>query len=174
MTEVAELVRRLIRDVPDFPQPGIVFKDLTPVFGHADAPRRICEILQARYRDQNVTHIAAIESRGFLLGAPLAVSMGLPLQLVRKKGKLPRDTRQAQYDKEYGPDVMEMHLDAVGSGDRVVLVDDLLATGGTARAAQELIEASGASVVETAFVVELTFLNGRKVLAGEVFALLGY
>lgn len=174
MNETVELVRGLIRDVPDFPEPGILFKDLTPVFGHDEAPREICKVLETRYRDRRVTRIAAVESRGFLLGAPLAMSMGLPLELVRKRGKLPRATLQAQYEKEYGRDIVEIHADAVGSNDRVVLVDDLLATGGTARAAQELIESSGATVVETAFLVELTFLQGRRRLGGEVFALIGY
>ena len=174
MDATVDLVRGLIRDVPDFPNEGILYKDLTPVFGHAEAPRQICAVLEARYRQIGLTRIVAVESRGFLLGAPLAVSMGLPLELVRKNGKLPRATRQARYQKEYGPDIMELHEDAVGAHDRVVLVDDLLATGGTARAAKSLIEAAGATVVETAFLVELRFLKGRQVLGGDVFALVDY
>ena len=174
VNEAAQLVRSLIQDVPDFPKPGIVFKDLTPVFAHPEALRSICALFEARYRNHHLTQVVAVESRGFLLGAPLAMSMGLPLQLVRKHGKLPRATRRAEYSKEYGVDIMELHRDAVSEGDRVVLIDDLLATGGTARAAKDLVEAAGAEVVETAFLVELTFLEGRQVLGGDVFALVGY
>lgn len=170
----ADHIRKVIRDVPDFPKPGIVFKDLTPVFEDAEAFGILVEAFAARYRGQGVDAVVAIESRGFLLGAPLAQKLGVGLALVRKHGKLPRETLQVSYDLEYGSDKLEIHTDAVAKGARVVLVDDLLATGGTANAAKSLIEQVGGVVHESAFIVELGFLPGREKLGGDVFSLLTY
>lgn len=173
-TTAAELVRQTILDVPDFPKKDIVFKDLTPVFQSPHVMRAMVAAFVDRYRALGIDGIVAVESRGFLLGAPMAGALELPLSLVRKKGKLPRATVQQAYALEYGEDILELHADAVKPGQRVVLVDDLLATGGTAAAAKGLIEQIGGEVVEAAFIVELGFLDWRKKLAGEVFSLVRY
>jgi len=168
-------LRALIRDVPDFPKPGILFKDITPMLLHPPAFQAITERFAERYRDQNITMIAAPESRGFIFGAPLAVALGVGLVLVRKPGKLPHDKVGIDYDLEYGQDRLEIHADALGPDDRVILVDDLLATGGTAAATATLIRDQGASLVEAAFVIELAFLKGRERFGDTpVFALLDY
>ena len=172
--DAAALVESLIIDVPDFPKPGILFKDLTPVFQSAEGYAALIEAFAVRYRGRDVETIVAIESRGFLLGAPLAQSLGLGLSLVRKHGKLPRKTHQARYALEYGEDHIEMHVDAVRPGQRVVVIDDLLATGGTAGAALAVLREAGADVVEVAFAVELTALGGRDNLGVPVFSLLHF
>jgi adenine phosphoribosyltransferase len=175
MKPVVERVRSLIRDVPDFPKPGIVFKDLTPVFADGTAMRALIKVFADRYRDKGVDAIVGIESRGFILASPLAVELGRGLIIVRKPGKLPWRKRSRTYDLEYGTDTLEMHEDAVSHGTRVVVVDDLLATGGTMAATCELLREAGAHIVETLFVVELSFLQGRQRLQGtDVFALVGY
>ena len=171
---MADQLKRLIRDVPDFPKEGIIFKDLTPVFLNPEASRAMTSALAMRYRSLKVDAVVAIESRGFLVGAPMAAELGIPLALVRKPGKLPRETIQRSYELEYGQDTLEMHTDAVESGQRVVVVDDLLATGGTAQATIELVKEAGADIVEAAFLVELAFLNGRERLAADVHALVHY
>lgn len=157
-------VRSAIRDIPDFPKPGILFKDITPVLSDPDLFKTVVEAFAARHKNRGVTKIAAVESRGFLFGAAVAYQLGLGLVPVRKKGKLPYKTVEQTYDLEYGTATLEIHQDAFRAGDRVVLIDDLLATGGTARAAAELIEKLGASVVEIDFLVELAFLKGRDKL----------
>jgi len=162
---IAEQVRALVRDVPDFPKPGIVFKDLTPVFEDAPAQRALVEAFAARYRDRGIDRVVGIESRGFLLAVPLALALGVGTVLVRKPGKLPRATRARRYALEYGEDELHMHEDALVSGQKVVVVDDLLATGGTMRAACDLVEQSGARVEEAAFIIELGFLPGRERVA---------
>lgn len=172
--EAAELVRTTIKDVPDFPKKDIVFKDLTPVFQEPKVMKAMISAFAERYRDRGVDRIVAIESRGFLIGAPLAGALDVGLSLVRKKGKLPRTTVQRSYALEYGEGVLEMHHDAVEPGQKVVLVDDLLATGGTAGAAKALVEEVGGEVLESAFVVELGFLDWREKLSGEVFSLVRY
>lgn len=158
-------VRGLIRDVPNFPKPGIVFKDLTPVFKHGETLKALTHGLGARYVSKTVDAIVAIESRGFLVGTPLAVHMNKGVVLVRKRGKLPGQIVSKSYDLEYGQDVVEMKSDAIEPGMRVLVVDDLLATGGTMRAAVDLVQEQGAEVVEAAFVVELGFLKGRERLS---------
>ncbi len=170
----ADLVRQTILDVPDFPKPGIVFKDLTPVFQSPPVMQAMVSAFVDRYKTMDVQGIVAIESRGFLLGAPMAMAMNLPLTLVRKKGKLPRATLQQAYALEYGEDILEIHADALKPGQKVVLVDDLLATGGTAAAAKSVIEKTGGEVLESAFIVELGFLNWREKLSGEVFSMVRY
>lgn len=167
-------MKSLIIDVPDFPKPGILFKDLTPVFQDPEGYAVLIEAFASRYRMLDVEVVVAIESRGFLIGAPLAQSLGLGLSLVRKHGKLPRKTHQARYALEYGEDHIEMHVDAVRPGQRVVVVDDLLATGGTAGAALSVLRAAQAEVVEVAFAVELGALGGRAALGAPVFSLLQF
>jgi len=157
-------IKRLIRTVPDFPKPGIQFKDITPLLTNGMALREVVDRMAARYRGK-VDAIVGVESRGFLFGAPVAYALGVGLCIVRKPGKLPHDTHTVTYALEYGNDSLEIHKDALPRGARVAILDDLLATGGTARAAVSLAEACGASVVECGFLIELAFLNGRELLA---------
>lgn len=163
--DISDRVRGLIRDVPDFPKPGILFKDLTPVFRCAETLRGLTTALSSRYADHGVDAVVAIESRGFVVGTPMALMMNKGIVLVRKRGKLPGTVVKRSYDLEYGQDILEMKHDAIEPGMRVVVVDDLLATGGTMRATIDLVRDQGAEVVEAAFVVELGFLEGRKRLA---------
>jgi len=157
-------IARLVRDVPDFPQPGIVYKDITPVLGNPAALAWIVSQLAERYRDK-VDVVVGIESRGFIVGAPVAYELGTGLAVARKSGKLPYTTHAVTYELEYGTDSLEMHVDAVEPGARVLIVDDLLATGGTARAASDLVAKVGGTVVECAFIIELGFLGGAERLA---------
>ena len=168
-------IYRRIRDVPDFPKPGILFKDITPLLLDAGAFRRAVELMAAPFRDTEVTRVVSIESRGFLLGAPIALALEAGLVPIRKPGKLPSERGRVEYALEYGTDALEMHSDAVGARDRVLVVDDVLATGGTAEAAAKLVRAHGAAVVGFTFLIELDFLKGRARLAGErLEALLHY
>ncbi len=160
-------IRALIADVPDFPKPGIVFKDITPILLDPSALREVTDALCKFGAQRGANKVAGIESRGFIFGTPVAQQMNLGFIPLRKPSKLPRKTRRATFKKEYGEDAIEMHDDACGPGDRVLVVDDLLATGGTAGAAAELIQGAGAEVAGFVFVVELGFLNGRDKL-GEV------
>ncbi|HUL04095.1 MAG TPA: adenine phosphoribosyltransferase [Gemmatimonadales bacterium] len=174
-TDQIREIRRCIRDIPDFPKPGVVFKDITPLL--LDPPRfqAAVDLMAAPFRQEAVSRVISIESRGFLLGAPIALSLGAGLVPIRKPGKLPAATGRVEYSLEYGTDALEMHRDAVGSGDRVLIVDDVLATGGTAEAAAKLVAAHGARVAGYAFLIELDFLQGRRRLQGErVEALLHY
>jgi adenine phosphoribosyltransferase len=169
------LLRARVRDVPDFPKPGILFRDLTPLMGDGVALREAIDMLAATAVRHRPELIVAIESRGFIFGAPVAASLGIGFVPVRKPGKLPHRTRRRSYDLEYGTDALEMHADAVVQGARVVIVDDLLATGGTAAATTELVREIGGEVVGATFVVELELLRGRERLAGvPVDALLKY
>ena len=157
-------LRRYIRDVPDFPKPGILFKDITPLLADGPALRWTVDQLGERYRGA-IDMVLGIESRGFIVGAALAYALGVGIAIVRKPGKLPAQTFAAQYELEYGTDMLEIHRDAFGEKARVLIVDDLLATGGTASAAIELVERLGGEIVECAFIIELAFLNGRQRLA---------
>jgi adenine phosphoribosyltransferase len=169
------LLRARVRDVPDFPKPGILFRDLTPLMGDGAAMRETIDLLSEAVVRHRPELIVAIESRGFIFGAPVAASLGIGFVPVRKPGKLPHKTRQRSYDLEYGTDALEMHADAVVQGARVVVVDDLLATGGTAAATIELVREIGGKVIGAAFVVELELLRGRKRLGDvAVDALLKY
>jgi adenine phosphoribosyltransferase len=158
----ADQLRRLIRDVPDFPKPGIVFRDVTPLLLEPAALEGAVEALTAPFRDRRVDRVLGIESRGFMLGAPVALSLGVGFGLVRKEGKLPYKTHRASYELEYGTDTVEMHVDTVERGHRVLIVDDLIATGGTAAAAVNLARAAGGEVIGCSFLIELTALNGRE------------
>jgi adenine phosphoribosyltransferase len=155
----------LIRNVPDFPKPGIQFKDITTLLLHPEAFRHIIDGWKERYADQNIAAIVGADARGFVFGGALAYAMDIPLVLARKKGKLPADVVSADYQLEYGTDTLEIHRDALKKGDRVVIIDDLLATGGTVFAICEMMEEMGAEIVDLAFVVELPPLKGREKLA---------
>lgn len=170
-----EHLKALIRDVPDFPLQGILFRDVTPLLRDPGGLSQVVDALAERYRGQGIDVVAGIESRGFLFGAPVALALGTGFVPIRKLGKLPAEKVTREYALEYGTNSLEVHRDAVKPGERVLLVDDLLATGGTARAAASLVEDLGGTVVETAFVIELAFLNGRAALDGRpVHALLTY
>ena len=158
--------RTLIRDVPNFPKPGITFKDITPVLSDPDAMRQVIDRLLAFANRQHPDVIIGIESRGFVMGMPLALELALPFVPVRKIGKLPYNTIQENYNLEYGTNTLEVHSDAIQRGQRVLIVDDLLATGGTASATIKLAERLGGVVCGLAFMVELSFLNGRDALQG--------
>ncbi|MBI4817212.1 MAG: adenine phosphoribosyltransferase [Deltaproteobacteria bacterium] len=162
--ELATKVRERIRDVPDFPKPGIMFKDLTPVFAHGPTFRSLIEGFAERYSASKIDAIVGIEARGFILAAPLATALGAGMVILRKPGKLPWKTHSQTYALEYGTDTLELHQDAVREGMRVVIMDDLLATGGTMSAAVQLVNRLGGHVHEAGFVVELAFLAGRTKL----------
>ena len=167
-------LRRHIRDIPDFPRPGIVFRDITPLLADRDAFHALVDRFVERYRGR-ADVVLGIESRGFLIGAAVAYGLGTGIALVRKPGKLPSQTYAARYELEYGSDTLEIHHDAIGAGNRVLIVDDLLATGGTASVAVELVKRCGGEVIACAFVIELAFLGGRRRLEGiEVFSLVDY
>jgi adenine phosphoribosyltransferase len=164
-----------VRDVADFPRPGILFKDITPLLGHAEAFRHTVDTIAGHFAGHRVDKVLGVEARGFIVAAPVAYRFGAGFVPVRKPGKLPWDTEAEAYELEYGTDRLEMHRDAVAGGDRVLVVDDVIATGGTACAAIRLVEKLGASVVGLAFVIELAFLGGRDKLEGyEAMSLITY
>jgi len=172
--DIAE-IRGAIRDIPDFPKPGIVFKDITPLLSNGPLFGKTIDVIAERYRSQRVDTVLGIESRGFIVGAALAYKLGAGFSVVRKPGKLPYETHSASYELEYGKDTLEIHIDALAPNSRVVIADDLIATGGTAAATAELVSKLGATVVECAFVIELAFLNGREKLKPHgVFSVLQY
>lgn len=155
-------LKHYIRAVPDFPKPGIMFRDITPLLAHPPALKAAVQAFARAFADDRPNVIMAAESRGFIFGAPLAIELGAAFVPVRKPGKLPFETRRLEYDLEYGSDALEIHIDAVDSNSRVLLIDDLLATGGTIEACLKLAEQSGAAVVGCGFLIELSFLSGRK------------
>ena len=170
-----EDLKKLIREVPDFPKPGILFYDITTLLKDKCGFRAVIDGLKYHYREAQVDIVLGIEARGFIFAPALAYALGAGFVPIRKPKKLPAECVTVTYDLEYGTDTLEMHKDAIGSGCRVLVVDDLLATGGTAAAAARMVENVGGSVVGMGFVVELTFLDGRKKLAGhDVFSLLQY
>ncbi len=177
MEKTAEKLNKAIRDVYDFPVKGVVFKDITPILKNIELFNEIIDVLAEKFKNCKIDKIVAIESRGFLFGMPLAVKMNIPFIPVRKKGKLPAETIEATYDLEYGTATIEIHKDALSKDDRVLIVDDLLATGGTVNAVNELVEQLGAKSVAAAFVVELCFLNGKEKIKDknlEIFSILKY
>ena len=168
-------ISKVIRDIPDFPKPGILFKDITPVMENPAAFRFALDGMEFLLADVAFDAFAAIESRGFVFGAPLGVDMDKSLVLVRKAGKLPSKTRSVTYDLEYGQATIEMHVDSLKPGDRVVIVDDLLATGGTVQAVARLVSGLGAEIAGIAFVIELDFLKGRgKIKEYPVYSIIKY
>lgn len=160
-----ELVKSMIRDVHDFPKPGIIFKDITTALKEPQTFKRIIDFFTEEYQDKKIDYVAGIESRGFMFGAPLAYNIGAGFIVIRKPGKLPALVEKVTYDLEYGSDTLEIHADAIEPGKRVLIIDDLLATGGTAAAACQLVEKVGGEIISIAFVIELDFLNGREKLA---------
>ncbi len=170
-----ERLKGSIRDVPDFPKPGIVFKDITPILSDGQLFRLAVTIFSERYQRKSVERIVAIDARGFIFGGALAHYLGVGLSIVRKKGKLPYTSHQTEYELEYGKGTLELHIDGVEKNQRVVIIDDLLATGGTAEAAAKLVEKCGGEIVELAFLVELNFLKGRERLEKyPVFSAISY
>ena len=168
-------LRDYIRDVPDFPKPGILFKDITPLLSDPSAFGEAIDRLSGRFAGLGIDAIGAAEARGFLFAAPMALKLGVSLVPIRKPGKLPHSTVALEYQLEYGTDRLEIHADALGPGRRVLLVDDVLATGGTMRACCDLVARMDAEVVACAFLMELDFLRGRERLApNEVFSLIRY
>jgi adenine phosphoribosyltransferase len=168
-------IQALIRDVPDFPKPGIIFKDITPLLADPRGFRAAIDALAERVEPLRADGILAIESRGFIFGAALAQRVALPLQLVRKRGKLPRKSVSMEYSLEYGVDHLEMHTDSVRPGGRYLIVDDVIATGGTAEAVAKMVAMQGAGVAACVFLIELEFLHGRSRLGGnEVVSLIAY
>lgn len=166
MHDIESRLMATIRDVPDFPKPGILFKDITPVLADPKLFRATIDWFAELYAGEKIDVVVGMESRGFLFGAPLAMELSAAFAPARKPGKLPYDRVSVEYTLEYGTATLEMHSDAVKPGDKVLIVDDLLATGGTARATCDLVERLGGQVVAACFVVELGFLSGRQVLAG--------
>ena len=162
--EIKDSIIKAVRDIPDFPVKGVIFKDITPVLADMDLYNKIVETIVDKYKDKNITKVAALESRGFIFGISIAQKLNIPFIPIRKKGKLPYKTVSATYNLEYGTSTIEMHIDAVNETDNVLIVDDLLATGGTACAAIELIKQLKGNVAACAFVIELTFLNGKDKL----------
>jgi len=164
MPDLVSDLKAAIRDIPDFPKPGILFKDITPILQDPALFERTCAHFAEAFAGQQIDVIVGMESRGFLFGCPLAIAMGVPFVPARKPGKLPYESVGYEYELEYGTNRLEMHVDAVSEGQRVLVVDDLLATGGTANATGKLIEQLGGTVAAYAFVIELSFLDGRKAL----------
>lgn len=160
------LAASVIRDVPDFPKPGILFKDITPVLEHPAAFKEVIDLLTEDARQRGAETVVGIESRGFIFGVPIAMNLGVPFVMARKLGKLPYDRISEEYALEYGTNTVEMHVDAVQPGQKAYVVDDLLATGGTAAAAARLVERLKGEVCGFGFLIELTFLNGRENLLG--------
>ena len=169
-----DALRAFIRDVPDFPEPGIVFKDITPLLADGAAFADAIAAMSDAVAGPDATVVVGIESRGFIFGAPIATRLGLGFVPVRKFGKLPWSTHTQTYDLEYGTDTLEMHQDAIAAGDRVVVVDDVLATGGTAAATVDLVRGAGGSVEAVVVLIELEFLAGRSRLDVPVHALVAY
>ncbi len=171
-----EYAKSKIRDIPNFPKEGIVFKDITTLIKDKKAFKITINELYNYFKDKNIDYVVAIESRGYLFGAPLAYQLDAGLVVVRKPGKLPAKVAKIEYDLEYGTDSLEIHLDAIEKGKRVVIIDDLLATGGTVGATCKLVENLGANIVSTAFIIELEFLNGRSKIANniDVYSMIKY
>ncbi|MEX2457559.1 MAG: adenine phosphoribosyltransferase [Actinomycetota bacterium] len=175
MTDNLERVKSLIRDVPDFPQEGIVFKDITPLLADESAFSSVIDMMVVHFGRGNVDKVVGIEARGFILASPVAYHFGAGFVPVRKEGKLPWETHREEYALEYGTATIEVHQDAIEPGERVVIVDDVLATGGTAAAAAALVERLGGKVVGIACLIELSFLNGREKISGyDFFSLITY
>jgi adenine phosphoribosyltransferase len=160
-----ELIKNTIRTIPDFPKPGIMFRDITTLFQNPQAMKKTIEILHKRYKDKKIDYVAGIEARGFIIGGILAEKLNCGFIPIRKKGKLPYEVEQQEYELEYGTDTIEIHKDALKSGQRILVVDDLIATGGTAKASCQLIEKLGGEIVECSFIINLPELGGKEKLS---------
>ena len=171
---VVDQLKECVRDIPDFPVKGIIFKDITPLLRRPDALKLACDALSEPFKDRGVTAVCGMEARGFIFGSVIAYRLGVGFVPLRKPGKLPYDTRTISYQLEYGTATLEVHKDAVGPKDRVLMVDDVLATGGTMAASCRLVESLGAEIVACAFVIELGFLKGREKLNHDLHALIRY
>lgn len=170
-----EDLKNIIRDVPDFPKKGIIFKDITTLLADAKSYQRMVDLLSHRYIGQHIDKVVGVEARGFIFGSVLAYKLGAGVVLVRKPGKLPSDTFSKTYDLEYGTDTLEIHTDAIKPGEKVLIADDLLATGGTMAAVVDMVTSMGGDIVECCFLAELDFLNGRQRLPRDkVFSLLNF
>jgi len=170
-----EDLKNIIRDIPDFPKKGIIFKDITTLLADAQSYQRMVDLLAHRYVGQKIDKVVGVEARGFIIGAALAYKLGAGIVLVRKPGKLPAETFKKSYQLEYGTDTLEIHTDAIGKGERVLIADDLLATGGTMAAVVDMVESMGGDLVECCFMAELEFLHGKdKLPAGKVYSLLTF
>jgi adenine phosphoribosyltransferase len=175
MNHTVEQLKALIRDVPDFPQPGIVFKDITPLLADENAFSSVIDLIVVNYGRGNIDKVVGIEARGFILASPVAYHFGAGFVPIRKEGKLPWSTESEEYALEYGTATLQVHRDAIGPGERVLIVDDVLATGGTARATARLVERLGGKVVGIACLIELGFLQGRDNLTDyDFFSLLTF
>ena len=173
--KIVEELKNSIRDIPDFPKKGILFKDITTLLKDGTKFQEAIDCLVERYKGKKIDKVISIEARGFIFGSAIAYKLGAGLVPVRKKGKLPYETNKVEYKLEYGTDSLEIHKDAISPGDKVLLVDDLLATGGTMNAVSGLIESMGGKIVEAAFLIELTVLKGRERLKGrQVFSLIEF
>ncbi len=169
-----ERLRQLVREIPDFPAPGVLYKDITPLLNNPQEFQAACKAMTESFVDSGVTHVLAIESRGFLFGAIIASQLNVGLVPLRKAGKLPAETVSEAYSLEYGANVLEMHIDALGAGARALVIDDVLATGGTAAAAVRLAARTGAAVVGCSFFIELLYLGGRAGVGAPCASVLRY
>lgn len=168
-------LKALIRDIPDFPKEGIMFRDITTLLKDAEGLKKVIDIFSERYKNKGIKYILGADARGFIFGAAIAYNIGAGFVPIRKKGKLPYKTLSASYELEYGSNEVEMHIDAIEKGDKVVIVDDLLATGGTAKAMLDLVLKLGGDIEEFAFMIELEDLNGKNKLQGQnVFSIIKY
>ena len=170
-----QLLKNAIRDIPDFPKKGILFKDITPLLSDGNLYKKAIDIIADKFKDKKIDYIVSIESRGFIIGAAIAYKIGAGLVPVRKKGKLPFKTNEATYDLEYGTDTLEIHQDAIKPGSNVLIVDDLLATGGTVSAVIKLVKEQKGKIIGIGFLIELTFLKGRDKLKGyDIYSIIKY
>lgn len=170
-----EDLKSIIRDIPDFPKKGIIFKDITTLLADANSYQRMIDLLSHRYVGMKIDKVVGVEARGFIIGAALAYKLGAGVVLVRKPGKLPGETVKKSYELEYGTDTLEIHTDAINKGERILIADDLLATGGTISAVVDMVNGMGGDIIDCCFLAELGFLKGRERLpAGKVFSLLTF
>jgi len=173
--KIVQELKISIRDIPDFPKKGIIFKDITTLLKDGKKFQKAIDCIVERYKGKKIDKVVSVEARGFIFGSAVAYKLGAGLIPVRKKGKLPHETNRVEYELEYGKDSLEIHKDAISAGDNVLIIDDLLATGGTMKAVCDLVEGMGGKVVEIAFLIELTFLKGRDRLKGhQIFSLIEF
>ena len=174
-SKIVEELKSSIRDIPDFPKKGVIFKDITTLLKDGNKFQKAIDCIVERYKDKKIDKVVSVEARGFIFGSAIAYKLGAGVIPVRKKGKLPHETHRIEYELEYGKDILEIHKDAISPNDNVLIIDDLLATGGTMKAVCDLVEGMEGKIVEVAFLIELTFLKGRDRLKGhQVFSLIEF